>query len=202
MRPFERMLHLQKQLQVLPVESPSWRRKARELERVEESVPCALGPMPSYEDLVRPYEAPPKRRRGRPSKAQERERAKARREAAQALTLKRPQGRPKVKRPYTRRTPFLLRESMSESDAFCVKCRGPREIKEPRAVSLANGRSALQGACPVCATLLTRIVKAQEERPGPRRPQPSPSDPAAGPGWSAPHRFPIAKASPIVKATA
>jgi ssDNA-binding Zn-finger/Zn-ribbon topoisomerase 1 len=71
-----------------------------------------------------------------------------------------------VKRPYTRRTPFLLRESMSESDAFCVKCRGPREIKEPRAVSLANGRSALQGACPVCATLLTRIVKAQEDMPG------------------------------------
>jgi ssDNA-binding Zn-finger/Zn-ribbon topoisomerase 1 len=81
--------------------------------------------------------------------------------------VKRPQGRPKVKRPYTRRTPFLLRESMSESDAFCVKCRDPREIKEPRAVSLANGRSALQGACPVCATLLTRIVKAEEKMPGP-----------------------------------
>ena len=91
LRPFERMLHLQKQLQVLPVESPSWRHKARELERVEESVPFALWRMPSYEDLVRPYEAPPKRRRGRPSKAQERERARIEREAAQALTLKRPQ---------------------------------------------------------------------------------------------------------------
>ena len=201
LRPFERMLHLQKQVQVLPLESPSWRGKARELERVEESVP-ALGPMPSYEDLVRPYEAPPKRRPGRPSKAQERERARIEREAAQALTLKRPPGRPKVKRPYTRRTPFLLRESMSESDAFCVKCRDRREIKEPRAVSLANGRSALQGACPVCATLLTRIVKAQEERPGPRRPQPSPSGPGAGPGWNAPHPSSTGQASPRGKAIA
>ena len=86
--------------------------------------------MPSYEDLVRPWEAPPKRRRGRPSNAQERERARIEREAAQALTLKRPQGRPKVKRPYTRRTQFRLRESRSESDAFCVKCRDPPEIKE------------------------------------------------------------------------
>ena len=45
-------------------------------------------------------------------------------------------------------------------DIYCVKCRDKRSVSDPRSVTLANGRPALQGPCPVCGTKLTRIVKA------------------------------------------
>jgi len=41
--------------------------------------------------------------------------------------------------------------------AYCFKCRQKREIKDPKQVTLKNGRSALQGTCPVCGTKLFRI---------------------------------------------
>ncbi len=43
-------------------------------------------------------------------------------------------------------------------DAYCTKCRAKREIQEPKAVTLANGRHALQGVCAVCGTKLLRFV--------------------------------------------
>jgi predicted RNA-binding Zn-ribbon protein involved in translation (DUF1610 family) len=43
-----------------------------------------------------------------------------------------------------------------------MKCRDSREIEDPEAVTLANGRSALEGACPVCGTHMIRIVKAKK----------------------------------------
>jgi hypothetical protein len=42
--------------------------------------------------------------------------------------------------------------------AYCVKCRGMKEIVHPQQISLKNGRSALQGTCPTCGTKLTRIL--------------------------------------------
>ena len=45
-------------------------------------------------------------------------------------------------------------------DIYCVKCRDQRSVTNPKSVTLANGRPALQGPCPVCGTKLTRIVKA------------------------------------------
>ena len=170
-----------------------WMANAVELGEV--SMSGAPWSMPSYEELTRPLVASPSRRPGRPSKREERERAKAEREraraereAAQAALAKRPRGRPKVKRPYTRRKPFLVVKSTSETDAYCVKCRDRRQIPHPQPVTLANGRSALQGTCPLCGTLLTRIVKAVEEavpatvvkrsRGRPRLERPSPRPPA------------------------
>jgi hypothetical protein len=44
--------------------------------------------------------------------------------------------------------------------AYCMKCRQKREIKDPRPVTLNNGRPALQGVCPVCGTKVFRIGKA------------------------------------------
>jgi hypothetical protein len=50
--------------------------------------------------------------------------------------------------------------SWVEVEIYCVKCRDRRRIREPETVTLANGRSAYQGSCPVCGTKVTRILKA------------------------------------------
>ncbi|MFC1935671.1 DUF5679 domain-containing protein [Chloroflexota bacterium] len=42
-------------------------------------------------------------------------------------------------------------------DAYCFKCRAKREIRDPKSVTLKNGRPATQGACPVCGTKVFRI---------------------------------------------
>jgi predicted GH43/DUF377 family glycosyl hydrolase len=44
--------------------------------------------------------------------------------------------------------------------AYCVKCRAKREMRNPTAVTLKNGRPAIQGTCPRCGTKMFRIVKA------------------------------------------
>ncbi|NWG09689.1 MAG: hypothetical protein HXX80_05225 [Nitrososphaerales archaeon] len=44
--------------------------------------------------------------------------------------------------------------------AFCVKCKAKREIKDPKSVKLKNGRPAIKGTCPVCGTTIYRIGKA------------------------------------------
>lgn len=53
--------------------------------------------------------------------------------------------------------------------AYCVKCRQKREIANPRQVTMANGRPAVQGTCPVCGTKLFRIgaqlQSGERERP-------------------------------------
>jgi len=42
-------------------------------------------------------------------------------------------------------------------EAYCVKCRSKREMKDPKKVTLKNGRPATQGICPVCGTKMFRI---------------------------------------------
>ncbi len=44
--------------------------------------------------------------------------------------------------------------------AYCMKCKAKREIKNPRPVVLKNGRPATQGVCPVCGTKVFRIGKS------------------------------------------
>jgi len=44
--------------------------------------------------------------------------------------------------------------------AYCVKCRASREIKNPRAMTMKNGKPATQGVCPVCGTKMFRIGKS------------------------------------------
>ena len=44
-------------------------------------------------------------------------------------------------------------------EAYCVKCRARREIKDPKAITFKNGRPATQGACSVCGTKMFRIGK-------------------------------------------
>ncbi|MBA7478794.1 hypothetical protein ES707_14222 [subsurface metagenome] len=41
--------------------------------------------------------------------------------------------------------------------AYCVKCRAKREMRDARAIIMKNGRPATQGRCPVCGTKMFRI---------------------------------------------
>ena len=43
--------------------------------------------------------------------------------------------------------------------AYCVKCRAKREMKNPLAITLKNGRPAIQGICPRCGTKMFRLGK-------------------------------------------
>jgi hypothetical protein len=38
------------------------------------------------------------------------------------------------------------------AEAYCVKCKTKREIKDPQEVTMKNGRPAIRGTCKVCGT--------------------------------------------------
>lgn len=44
-------------------------------------------------------------------------------------------------------------------DAYCVKCKAKKEMKDAQKVTLKNGRNAMKGKCPDCGTNLFRITK-------------------------------------------
>jgi uncharacterized protein DUF5679 len=46
---------------------------------------------------------------------------------------------------------------MAEYEGYCVKCREKRTF-DGNEVTLANGRRAAQGACPVCGTKMNRML--------------------------------------------
>jgi len=43
--------------------------------------------------------------------------------------------------------------------AYCVKCRDKKEMKNPQVVTMKNGKPATQGICPTCSTRMFRIGK-------------------------------------------
>lgn len=45
-------------------------------------------------------------------------------------------------------------------EGYCLKCRVKREMKNPQAITMKNGKPATQGACPVCGTKIFKIGKA------------------------------------------
>ena len=46
-------------------------------------------------------------------------------------------------------------------EAYCMKCRTTREMKDSQSVTLKNGRPTMQGVCPACGTKMVRLVKRQ-----------------------------------------
>jgi len=44
--------------------------------------------------------------------------------------------------------------------AYCVKCRAKREMKNAKAITMKNGKPATQGVCPTCGTKMFRIGKS------------------------------------------
>jgi len=49
-------------------------------------------------------------------------------------------------------------ERVMAVEAYCVKCRTKREMKNPTEVTMKNGRPAMEGLCPVCGTKLFRMM--------------------------------------------
>ena len=43
-------------------------------------------------------------------------------------------------------------------EAYCVKCKASKEMKDPEQVQMKNGRPAMKGKCPDCGTGLYRIL--------------------------------------------
>ena len=47
--------------------------------------------------------------------------------------------------------------------AYCVKCRAKRDIKDPKETTLKNGRPAVKATCPTCGTNVFRIGAMPKE---------------------------------------
>lgn len=45
-------------------------------------------------------------------------------------------------------------------EAYCLKCRERREMKDPKAITMKNGKPATEGTCPKCGTKMFKIGKA------------------------------------------
>ncbi len=44
------------------------------------------------------------------------------------------------------------------AEAYCVKCKAKKEMKDAKEVIMKNGRRALKGVCPDCGTGMYRIL--------------------------------------------
>lgn len=44
-----------------------------------------------------------------------------------------------------------------DMQAYCVKCKEKREMKDAKEVTMKNGKSAMSGQCPKCGTKMFRI---------------------------------------------
>ena len=47
-------------------------------------------------------------------------------------------------------------------EAYCVKCRSKKEIKNAKAITMKNGKPATQGVCGTCGTKIFRIGSAKQ----------------------------------------
>jgi len=45
-------------------------------------------------------------------------------------------------------------------EAYCVKCKSKREMKNPKQVMMKNKKPATQGECPACGTKMFKIGAA------------------------------------------
>ena len=58
--------------------------------------------------------------------------------------------------------PFILKgREVDKMQAYCVKCRAKREMKDTKSITMKNGKPATQGVCPVCGTKMFRIGSKQ-----------------------------------------
>lgn len=45
------------------------------------------------------------------------------------------------------------------TEAYCVKCKAKKEIKDESTVTTKNGRKALKGTCPDCGRGMYKFIK-------------------------------------------
>jgi hypothetical protein len=48
-------------------------------------------------------------------------------------------------------------------DAYCVKCKAKVEIKNPKDVTMKNGRPAVNGTCSKCGTKVFKIKSKSDK---------------------------------------
>ena len=51
-------------------------------------------------------------------------------------------------------------KDVNPKQAYCVKCRAKREMKNPKSITMKNGKPATQGVCPDCGTKMFKIGKS------------------------------------------
>jgi hypothetical protein len=51
---------------------------------------------------------------------------------------------------------------MSEYQAYCVKCKAKRMMKDAQVVTNAKGRRMAKGLCPECGTKMNLFLKAEK----------------------------------------
>ncbi len=49
------------------------------------------------------------------------------------------------------------KEEVNQMQAYCMKCRAKKEMKDAKSIIMKNGKPATQGVCPVCGTKMFRI---------------------------------------------
>ena len=42
-------------------------------------------------------------------------------------------------------------------EAYCMKCKQKRDMKDAKEVTMKNGKTAFSGTCPVCSTKMFKI---------------------------------------------
>ncbi len=57
-------------------------------------------------------------------------------------------------------SPLLSQKGGELMQAYCMKCRTKREMKDAKPITMKNGTPATQGVCPVCGTKMFRIGKS------------------------------------------
>jgi len=55
---------------------------------------------------------------------------------------------------------LLKAREVGQMQAYCMKCRDKREMKDTKSITLKNGRPATHGICSVCGTKMFRIGKS------------------------------------------
>jgi hypothetical protein len=61
------------------------------------------------------------------------------------------------------------------AEGYCVKCKAKREITSAVEETMKNGRKAIKGKCPVCGTVMFKILGGKATPPAapPAAPQAS-----------------------------
>jgi Zn finger protein HypA/HybF involved in hydrogenase expression len=67
----------------------------------------------------------------------------------------------------------IRRESFM-AEGYCVKCKASKEIAEAVEVVMKNGRKATKGKCPVCGTVMFKILGGKATNTPPAVAPPTP----------------------------
>ncbi len=54
-------------------------------------------------------------------------------------------------------TSTYSKSGTAKMEAYCVKCRLKRQMKDARPITMKNGKPAEEGVCPSCGTRIYRI---------------------------------------------